>query len=173
MAQKVERHKRKRQAEEDARKRKAARQASEYAKRLEARKELAREVSDAERQQLREERDREAERRATRGFWVETLAEAEEQQCREIVAWQAVGTEVENEEQAVAETKGNARYNSLPVVALKVAARNRGLSAVGEKAILVQRLLENDLTLSAAAEHVSDTQPVIKTESDATEMENA
>ena len=142
----------------------------ECAKRLEARKELAREVADAERQQVREERDREAGRRAARGFWVDTLAEAEEQQCREMVVWQAVGTEAENEERAVAETKGNVMYSSLPLVALKVVARNRGLSAVGEKAILVQRLQENDL--AAAAEHVSDTQPVTKSELDVTEMEN-
>ena len=48
-------------------------------------------------------------------------------------------------------------YNSLPVVALIFSARNGGLSAVGQKAILVQRLQENDL--AAAAEHASATQP--------------
>ena len=57
----------------------------------------------------------------------------------------------------ISRVTGNAMYNSLPVVALRFAARNRGLSAVGEKLILVQRLQENDL--APAAEHVSDTQP--------------
>ena len=37
----------------------------------------------------------------------------------------------------ISRVTGNMMYNSLPVVALKFAARNRGLSAVGQKAILV------------------------------------
>ena len=53
---------------------------------------------------------------------------------------------------------GNVMYNnSLPVAALGFAARNRGLTAVGEKAILVHHLQENDL--APPAEDISDTQP--------------
>ena len=57
----------------------------------------------------------------------------------------------------ISSSTGNVMYDSLPLVALKFAVRNRGLSGVGQKAILVQRLMENDL--AAAAEHVSDMQP--------------
>ena len=128
-------------------------------------------------QQAREERDRETERWNTHRLWMNTLAEAEEQQRRETMAWQAVGTEMANEESAAAETKRNVMYDSLPLVDLRVVARSRGLSAVGEKAILVQRLREDDL--AATAEQVNDMQPVIRihatrvTESGAIEMENA
>ena len=44
----------------------------------------ARQVIDAEKQHEREERDSEAGRRATRKFWVQVLAEAEEQQQRKL-----------------------------------------------------------------------------------------
>ena len=60
-AQAFEKHKRKRQAEERARRQEAVKQAKERAKRQEARDRLARQVVDAERQQEREERDRKQE----------------------------------------------------------------------------------------------------------------
>ena len=78
-------------------------QASRRAIKQEARGKLAREVADAARQQVREEWGREAGRHvhATREFWVEELAKAEEQQRRGM-SWQAAIEAQEVEQDASA-----------------------------------------------------------------------
>jgi len=124
----------------------------------------------------------EQQRRETRALRAaqEQQQAAQEQQRRETSALQAGGTQRVHGEGTAAEMT----YDSLPPKELRVVAQGMGLSTEGNKATIIQRLREDDLTtcrryLAATAEQANDMQPVIRitatrvTEADAREMENA